>query len=289
MLKSKEKLLPVLGDYAALTGASLLFAMGMYFFRFPNHFSFGGVAGIAVELAHFFPNIPTTVFMTGMDVLLLIIGVAVLGRSFGVRTGFVVAMCDIFMNLGQALIPLDSPLTDQPVLEMIFAVGCHAVAASIMFDRNASSGGTDIIAMIVKKYASMNIGQALLITDAVIVASMFFVFDIRTGLFSVCGLVAKSVLIDGMIATIHRCKVLTIICKEPDKICSFITNDLHRTATIQQAIGAYTKEESSVIIAVVRPRQAHKLMKFIENNSPDAFIAMSNSSEIFGKGFLSHI
>lgn len=283
----KGKAYQTLMDYLSLAVAALLFAIGMYFFRFPNNFSFGGVSGLAVELAHYFPGIPKTLFMTGMDVILLIIGALVLGKSFGIRTMIVVIMYDTFLNLFQLFIPLNQPLTggEQPLLELFFAIGTHAVAASIFFDRNASSGGTDIIAMIVKKYTSLNIGMALLATDAVIAAATFFVFDIKTGLFSIFGLVVKSIFIDGMVATINRCKVFTIICKDPQRICDYITHELHRSATIQHATGAYTGEENLVVIAIVRQRQAHKLMHFIDNNVPDAFVAISNSSEIIGKGF----
>ena len=286
---TKEKTLPIFRDYVSLTFSALLMAIGMYFFRFPNNFSFGGVSGLAVELAHYFPEIPKSVFMAGMDILLIILGALILGKEFGIRTAFVSVVSDLFINLGQFLIPLEKPLTDQPVLELIFAVGCHAIAASIFFEKNASSGGTDIIAMVVKKYTRMNIGSALLITDALISAATFFVFDVETGMFSICGLVVKSIFIDGMVATINRCKVFTIICKDPTPICNFITQELHRSATIQKAVGAYTNEENRVVIAIVRQRQASKLMAYIENNAPDAFIAISNSSEIVGKGFTSKL
>ena len=288
-MQKKEKIKPILNDYVALTVSALLMAVGMYFFRFPNNFSFGGVSGLAVELAHYFPAIPKSFFMTGMDVVLILVGAVVLGKSFGIRTAYVAIVADLFINLWQFVIPLEKPLTDQPVLELVFAVGCHAIAASIFFDKNASSGGTDIIAMIVKKYTKMNIGSALLVTDALISAATLFVFDIQTGLFSICGLVVKSIFIDGMIATINRCKVFTIICKDPTEICRFITEELHRSATIQQAKGAYTMEDNCVVIAIVRQRQANKLMTFIENNAPNAFVAISNSSEIVGKGFLSKL
>ncbi len=283
----KEKVKVIVGDYVALTLAALLMAVGMYFFRFPNNFSFGGVSGLAVELTHYFPAIPQSIFMTSMDIILIIIGAIVLGREFGLRTAYVAIVADLFINLWQFFLPLSKPLTDEPVLELVFAVGCHAIAASIFFDRNASSGGTDIIAMIVKKYARVNIGTALLIVDALISAATFFVFDIKTGLFSICGLVVKSIFIDGMIASINRCKVFTIICKDPTDVCDFIVKELHRSATIETAVGAYTNEENRVVMAIVRQRQASRLMEFLEKNKPDAFVAISNSSEIIGKGFTS--
>ena len=289
MIPQRKSKHPVIKDYLWITFGALIMAVGMHFFRFPNNFSFGGVSGLAVELAHFFPAIPKSLFMTAMDVILILIGVIVLGKSFGLRTAYAAIVADVFINLGQLLVPLTEPLTDQPLLELIFAVCCHAVSASIIFERNASGGGTDIIAMILKKYTRMNIGMALLVTDALISVATFLVFDIKTGLFSVCGLVVKSIFIDGMIATINRCKVFTIICKDPTKICDYIVHDLHRSATVQRATGAYSNEENYVVIAIVRQRQAHKLMAFIENNVPDAFIAISNSSEIIGKGFTAEL
>ena len=148
---------------------------------------------------------------------------------------------------------------------------------------------TDLIIVSIVISVLVHIGTALLVTDAIIAAATFFVFDVKTGLFSICGLVVKSIFIDGMIATINRCKVFTIICKDPTNICEFITHELHRSATIQQAVGAYTMEENRVVIAIVRQRQSNRLMSFIEQNAPDAFIAISNSSEIVGKGFTSKL
>ena len=288
-IRDKKTATEAVRDYVMMTFAAFIMAVGMYFFRFPNKFSFGGVSGLAVVLSHYFPAIPESLFMTVMDVFLIIFGAIVLGRSFGIRTAYASLVCDLFIDLAQIFIPLESPLTDEPALELVFAVGCHALAASVLFDRNASSGGTDIIAMILRKYTRIEIGASLLVTDALISATTFFVFGIKIGLFSICGLVVKSIFIDDMIATMRRCKVFTIFCKDPDKICDYVVNVLHRSATIQHGTGAYTKKENCVVTAIVRQNQAGKLMAFLEQNEPEAFIAVSSSSEIIGKGFTSKL
>ena len=281
----KNNVKAIIKDYLILTLGSVLMATGEFVFRFPNKFVFGGITGLSVELTHFFPAIPPTIFLTAMDILLMIAGVIFLGKSFGFKTFYIVAVSDVLMNTLQFVAPLNKPLTDEPVLEFILAVGLSAVSCAIFFNRNACSGGTDIIALIVKKFTKTNIGTALLVTDFIIVAFTFTVFSVKTALFSVCGLVIKSFLIDGVIANINRCKVFTIICSSPDGICDFVTNTLDRSATVQKAVGAYTGSEKYLVIAVVKQRQAPYLIDYLRKNCPDAFTSISNSSEIVGEGF----
>lgn len=272
-------------EYFILTLSAAIMSVEMYFFRFPNNFSFGGISGLAVELYHYFPQISKPLFMTIMDVALLILGFAVLGKSFGIRTTYIVVVSDVLMNLAQTFIPLEKPLTDEPVLELIITVGLHALAAALFFNLGASSGGSDIIAMIIKKYTNMDIGAALLVADGIVAAATFFVFDVKIGLFSITGLVVKSFLIDGLIANINRCKVFTIICSDPDPICSFITGKLERSATVQKATGAYTGDDKYIIISIVKQKQAGQLIDYLKANEPSSFFTLANSSEVVGKGF----
>jgi uncharacterized membrane-anchored protein YitT (DUF2179 family) len=154
-----------------------------------------------------------------------------------------------------------------------------------MFNMNASGGGTDIIAMILKKYTSFNIGVALFIVDLAITIAACMVFDIETGLFSFVGLMAKTLVIDGTIENVNLCKYFTIICNDPEPICEFITKELNRSATVYQAEGAYQHNQKTVILTVMKRSQAVELRNYIRMNQPSAFIAITNSSEIIGKGF----
>lgn len=273
-----------LKTYMIITLATLLMVVGVYFFKFPNNFTFGGVTGIAVLLAKLLPiSASTATFILNM--VLLVIGFMFLGRDFGIKTVYVSILTSVALSVMEALIPLTAPLTDEPMLELIFAIILPGVSSAILFNIGASSGGTDIIAMIFKKHTTLNIGRALILADSLIAVFSFFVFDIKTGLFSTCGLIAKSFVIDGVIENINLCKYFTIICDDPKQICDYITEKLERSATVMNAQGAFDKTNRAVVIAIMKPHEAFMLRNFIRKNQPTAFLAITNSSEIIGKGF----
>ena len=274
----------VLKEYGILTFATFLMATGIYFFRFPNNFSFGGVTGIAVILAKFLPISASTVTFI-LNVALLIVGLVVLGGSFGIKTVYVTLLLSGSFSLLELLVPMTEPLTTQPLLELIFAVVVPAFASALMFNSNASSGGTDIIAMILTKYTKINISITLMIADMAVAISSFFIFNAETGLFSVCGLLAKSLVIDTVIENINLSKVFTIISSEPEPICEFIIRTLKRGVTTYDAMGYYKHEKKTVIVTIMNRNQAIMLRNFIKSHEPHAFIAITNSSEIIGKGF----
>ncbi len=286
-MNKKNVAIKPLYEYGILTFASFLMGFGIYFFRFPNNFSFGGVTGMAVILARFIPLSASTITFI-LNILLLILGIIVLGKSFGMKTAYTTVMLSISMSLFEFLFPLSAPLTDEPIIECCYAVILPALASAIIFNMDASSGGTDIIAMILNKYAPINIGTALLLADFLVAVSAFS-FSIKTGLFSVLGWFAKSLVIDGVIESINKCKVFTIVCGNPDKITEYIMKELDRSATISEAVGAYTHDKRYVITSIVGRSQAVRLRNFIRRTEPDSFITISNSSEIIGNGFRSHI
>ena len=170
----------------------------------------------------------------------------------------------------------------------MFAIFLPAVGTAILFNIGASSGGTDIIAMILKKYSSMNIGTVLMLVDIASVIASYFIFGVETGLFSTIGLAAKSLVIDDVIENINLCKCFNIICDDPKPICDFIINDLNRSATVYHAEGAFTHHDKTVIMTTMKRSQALKLRNYIKRVEPTAFMLISNSSEIIGKGFLAN-
>jgi uncharacterized membrane-anchored protein YitT (DUF2179 family) len=279
-----SKFLTTLKEYGILTVATFILVVGVYVFKFPNNFSFGGVTGIAVVLGRIGHLDPTT-YNFIINMILLVLGFLFLGKDFGAKTVYVSVLNSVALSLAEKWFPLDAPLTNQPVLEMFFAIALPALSSAILFNIGASSGGTDIMAMILRKYTSFNIGTALLIVDVFIVVAACFVFDIQTGLFSLTGLVLKSLVIDSAIENINLCKYFTIICDHPEPICEFITKELNRSATIYQAEGAYAHQPRTVILSVMKRSQAVQLRNFVRKNEPGAFIAITNSSEIIGKGF----
>ena len=273
-------------EIAWLTLGTALVALGVYFFKFPNNFSTGGVTGIAVILSGLFPALPTSTCASVLNLAFLVLGFLVLNRGFGVRTVYCSLLFSGLLSLLEWLVPLSAPLTDEPVLELFFAVLFPAIGSAILFNLEGSTGGTDILAMILKKFTSLDIGRALLCCDVLIAASTLVVYDIRTGLFSLLGLLLKSVLVDNVIESLNRKKSFTVITARPEIACDFITHRLKRGATCWTAEGAYTHEKRYVVLAALSRSQAVALRRHLKAEDPDAFILIENSSEIFGKGFL---
>jgi len=281
---TKMKIREIILEYFMLTAATLILVIGIYLFKFPNNFSFGGVTGLAVVLGAVMPFTPGNLTFI-INMLLLLLGFIFLGKDAGVKTGYVSILTSVGLSAAEYLFPMAKPLTQEPVLELIFAVVLPAFSAAVLFNLGASSGGTDILAMILKKYTKLNIGSALFAVDLGIVIASCFVFNAQTGLFSLCGLLAKSLVVDGVIENINLCKCFTIVCDQPEPICEFIVNKLKRSATVYHAEGAYAHNEKTVIITIMKRGQAVELRNFIRKTEPNSFIAITNSSEIIGKGF----
>lgn len=271
-------------DYGKLTVASVLISVSTWLFKYPNNFSFGGITGFSVVLSKVIDVSASTINLV-INTVLLVIGVVVLGKNFAGKTFFVTVVSTGGISLLDRIYPITKPLSNEPVIELLFAVGITAVASAILFNMDASSGGTDIVAMILKKYTTMEIGAAIFAVDLLIAASAFIVFDFPTGLFSLTGLFAKTLIMDGAIENLNLCKYFTIITTNPKPICDYIHNELHRSATIYKAEGAYSHTEKNIVLVVLKRSQAVRLRRFIKDVEPTAFMMITNSSEIIGKGF----
>lgn len=274
-----------LKDYGMLTVGTLLIALGVYFFKFPNHFSTGGVSGLSIILAHYAPSVSPGAFVFIINQALLILGFAVFGKSFGMRTCYTsLLLSGVTWGL-EYLFPMSAPMTAQPLLELVFAVTLPAIGSAILFNMQASSGGTDIVAMILRRHTNVNIGNCLLCVDFLIAFSSGLAFGVETGLFSLLGLMLKSVIVDMVLENIKIHKCFQIITAVPDEIVSFIVGTLGRGATELHGEGAYTHENKTVILTVVNRYQAVKLRQFAKQVDPQCFILITNTGEIIGKGF----
>ena len=278
IMKSKLK------NFSLLTISTLIMAVGIYFFKFANNFTFGGITGIAVLVTKFLP-ISSSDFSFVVNILLLIIGWIVLGKSFAEKTAYSTILLSISLSLLERIYPMSHPLTNEPLLELIFAILLPALGSAILFNIGASSGGTDVIAMILKKYTSVDIGKGLMISDLIFTLAGFLVFNVKTGLYSLFGLIMRSALIDNFIESFNRSKYFHVVTSNATCICDFIQNDLQRGATIVNATGAFTGDDKYIILTVLSPSQAVKLRNFIKEQDPKAFLLVSNTSEIIGKGF----
>lgn len=279
-----KKIATILKEYSYLTVGTLIMVVGIYFFKFTNNFCFGGVTGMAVLFSGF------TIFSASdltfiINMLLLVVGFLFVGKSFGVKTVYVSILMSVALSVLGKIYPLTKPLTNEPVLEFMFAVFLPSLGSAMLFDAEASSGGTDILAMILKKYTSLNIGVTLMIVDVAITVIAFAVYGPKTGLFSVAGLLTKTLMIDSVIENMNLCKYFTVVCDDPEPICDFIHKELDRSATIFNAEGSYQHNEKKIILTVMKRNQAVRLRKFIRQQQPNAFIMITNSSEIIGKGF----
>lgn len=270
-----------------ITISIFIMAIGVYFFKFPNNFCFGGVTGAAVVFAEITPLSAST-FSFIVNMALLVLGFIFLGKGFAFKTTYATILLSGLLLFFEKVHPLEHPLSNEPMLELIFAITLPAIASALLFHEGASSGGTDVVAMIVKKYTHVeDIGIALFITDLIMIIIACFVFDIKTALYSFVGLTLKSFLIDAIIENIMLRKSVMITCDNKDMICRFITEDLNKSATIVNAKGAYTNEDKYLIFTTLTRQQAAAVRGFIHENHLKAFISMSSTSEVFGKGFSS--
>lgn len=271
-------------NFTLLTFSTLVMAVGVYFFKFTNNFTFGGITGLAVLIAKS-GVISAGDFSFVSNMVLLVIGFFILGKKFAAKTAYSSILLSVTLSALERICPMSHPLTDQPMLELAFAIALPSIGSAILFNIGASSGGTDVIAMIMKKYTSFDIGKALLVTDFFITLAGCFVFDIETGLYSFLGLALRSFMIDGFIESLNLSKYFNVVCNDPHPICAYINEVLHRSASIVPAKGAFSGEDKYIIFTVLNRVEAVRLRNYIKEHSPDAFLLISNTSEIIGKGF----
>lgn len=284
----RSRIMTLIREYSFLSFASAVMSVGIYFFEFLNGFTTGGVSGFSLILSAYLPQLSAGMIMLTVNLLLLAIGFLVMGREFGLKTFF----CNTAVSVGTLLlelwIPRTAPLTDEPMLETIFMVLLPSFAMAIMFYLGASSGGTDIIAVILKKYLSLNISNALFFSDLLIVFFAFAAFGIEAWLFSLLGFFLRILSINLFLKKINTSKYCTVITSPEfrDMICDYITNELKRSATVsEEFIGAYHNEKKSVLLSALTRRQAGKLKEFTKTLDEKTFIIISETSEITGNGF----
>ena len=308
-----SKFLDFIKTYAIITLGGLIVGFGVYFFSFPNNFSTGGTSSLSVLVARLagltgnetlIKILTPGLVMLVVNVFLLILALIIFGKNFAFKTVY----CSLLISastfvlekvlpiekmtdestLGTALFGGGPTLTGEPLLELVFAIGCIAIGSAITFSVGASSGGTDIVAMILKKYTNLDISRSLFISDAVLVGASFFIFNVKVGLFSLLGLILKSFIVDIAIDGIYKTKCFYIITSREDEILDFINNKLHRGATVSLASGSFSHKDKKIILTVLSRAQAMQLKTFISTTGDGSdFTIITNSSDIIGKGFRS--
>ena len=285
MTAQKMDIRKTVKEWLLLLLGTTLTAAGVYFFKFPNNFSTGGVSGISVILGHYFPSATPGDFVMGINMALLLVGFLVFGKGFGIKTAVVSTLMSAMIWVLERVLPMDHPMTSQPLMELIFAVSLPAVGSAILFNLDASTGGTDIVAMVLRKFTSLNIGNALMISDGIITVMACVAFGMETGLFSILGLLMKSLLVDMVLENINTHKYFHIITTHPREIEEYITRTLKRGATELHGEGAYTHEGRSILLTVMNRRQGILLRRYVRSVDPHAFVLIMNTGDIIGKGF----
>lgn len=274
-------------DFLVLNLGIILVAVGVYFFKLPNNFTTGGVTALSMVLAGIIPGISAATFISILNIVFLILGFIFVNKSFGFRTIYGSIVFSLLIQLLEVLIPMDKPITDQKMLELVFAVLLPALGTALLYRLNASTGGTDILAMIIGKYFAVNVGNGLLISDIIIAFVAGLVFGWETCMYSVLGLFLKSIMIDWVIESLNKKKSMIIVTVHYELVRDYIVNVLKRSASVWDVHGAYTNKDEKMILTALSRFQARKLQLYLKENDPDAFTVVTNTSEIYGKGFLS--
>ena len=272
----------------------VLIALSTYFILVPNHFVTGGMTGLSTVLAQELTFLTQPQWLLLLNALVLILGFIFLGKSTGVFTVYCsmgyssLMMLFEALNLSGKISPEIPTLTQEPFMELVVGITLYAIGTAIIFYAGASSGGMDIVALIIQKYTKMDVGRAVLTVNSIIAITSIFVFkDITTGILSLVGLFMNSFIIDTVIDNFNACKYFIVITDKPELVAEYIMNTLHHGVTITDAIGAYTQAKKGMVHTVCRRYEAIKLRQAIKQIDENAFMVVTTSSEIIGKGIRS--
>ncbi|MBV7275431.1 YitT family protein [Clostridiaceae bacterium UIB06] len=268
---------------------SLLVAIGTYFFLAPSHIAAGGISGAAIIINSIFPSMPIGALMMAMELVLFTTGILVIGPVFGGKTVFCSFSISGMILLLERLFPNIRPLSNDMLIQLIFGVLICGVGMAIVFNQNASTGGTDIIAKIINKYFKISIGRSILIADVTVTIAASITFGIDKGLYAILGVIANSTLIDNVIKSLNTYKQVAIISNAGEQIKDYIVDTLERSATIYYAKGAYNNNEREVITTVISNKQFLNLKEYIKNIDGKAFITVNEVNEVVGEGFADFI
>jgi len=264
----------------------VLLSIGVYFFKIPNGFTTGGVSGMGTLLGNI-TSLSPAAWIWILNGALLVAGFVFLGKQNTVKTVYCSMLYSAITYFLELFMPLSKPLTNQPLMELVYAMLLTSIGSAMVFNSDASAGGTDIAALILKKYTSLDVGKSLLVVDSLVALSSFFVFNIQVGLFSLLGLFAKAFLVDSVIESLNTCKYFVVITTKREEISEYIIKTLHHGVTVNFAVGEFSKSERAMIHTVCKRSEAAKLKKKVKEIDPGAFIVVTTSSEIIGRGFRS--
>lgn len=278
-MKTKIDYKSILIEINIFTIAIAIIAVAVYFFLVPSHTSISSMSGLGIVLSNFVP-LPLSAITMILNVVLLIIGFFTCGKDFGLKTVYTSVMLPVFLGIFENIFPNIGSITDSQELDVLCYILVVSVGLSILFNRNASSGGLDIVAKIINKYFHMELGKAMSLSGMCVALSAALVYDKKTVVLSVLGTYFNGIVLDHFIFDHNIKRRVCIITKKEEELRQFIVRDLHSGATIYEAIGAYNMEKRNEIITIVDKGEYQKLMKYINQEDPEAFITVYTVSDM---------
>ena len=278
-MSKKLNFMEIMKETGILTVAVAIIAAAVYFFLVPSHASVSSISGLGIVLSNFVP-LPLSAITMILNVVLLLIGFVTCGKEFGIKTVYTSIMLPLFLGLFEAVFPKAGSMTDSQELDVLCYILAVSVGLSILFNRNASSGGLDIVAKIMNKYLHIELGRAMSLSGMCVALSAALVYDKKTVVLSVLGTYFNGIILDHFIFDQNRKRRVCIITGKEEELRQFIIQDLHSGATVYEAIGAYNLEKHNEIITIVDKSEYQKLMKFINEIDPKAFITVYNVSSM---------
>ncbi len=266
-------------EIAILTVAVAIISAAVFFFLVPSQTAVSSISGLAIILSNFIPLTVSEITFV-LNVGLLIVGFLICGREFGYKTVYTSVMLPVFLRIFEILLPNNQSMTGDATLDVLAYILVVSIGLSILFNRNASSGGIDIIAKIMNKFFHIELGKAMSIAGMCVALSSAFVYDKKTVALSVIGTYFNGIVLDYFIFGQNEKKRVCIISKKKDQVREFILHELHSGATIYEAYGAYSMDKRDEIIAIVDKQEYQKLMTFMNANDPDAFMTVYSVSDI---------
>lgn len=278
-MKTKTNYLNILKETFILTVAVAIIAAAVYFFLVPSHTSVSSISGLGIVLTNFIP-LPLSAISMILNITLLIIGFFTCGREFGVKTVYTSIMLPFFLWLFEMILPDFGSMTNSQELDVLCYILVVSVGLSILFNRNASSGGLDIIAKILNKYSHIDLGKAMSLSGMCVALSAALVYDKKTVVLSILGTYFNGMVLDHFIFDHNIKRRVCIITKKEEELRNFIIHDLHSGATIYESIGAYNMQKRNEIITIVDKSEYQKLMNYITKEDPQAFVTVYNVSSM---------
>lgn len=279
MMNQKTDYKSIIKETSILTVAVAIIAAAVYFFLVPSHASVSSISGLGIVLSNFIP-LPLSAITMILNVVLLIIGFFTCGREFGVKTVYTSVMLPLFLGVFERIFPDFGSMTNSQELDVLCYILVVSVGLSILFNRNASSGGLDIVAKIMNKYLHMDLGKAMSLSGMCVALSAAFVYDKKTVVLSVLGTYFNGLVLDHFIFNHNVKRRVCIITKKEEELRQFIIHDLHSGATIYESIGAYNMEKRNEIITIVDKGEYQKLMNYMNREDPKAFITVYTVSDM---------